>query len=141
MIAMGFQDPTVNLRNVAICAVMIGFFSATLDICVDAWRIDASEDKEQAMMAAVYQLGYRFGMIIAISGVLWVAELSSWPIAYRTVAAIDLLGAITPFWASRPVESKSKLVSDIKWSRFLFIIPIIAVVLAFKKYGLSLIHI
>ena len=135
MIAMGFQDPAVNLRNVAICAVMIGFFSATLDICVDAWRIDASEDKEQAMMAAVYQLGYRFGMIIAISGVLWVADVSSWPIAYWTVAFIALLGAITPFWASRPVESKSKLVSDIKWSRFLFIIPIITVVLAFKKYG------
>ena len=135
LIAMGFQDPAENLRNVAICAVMIGFFSATLDICVDAWRIDASEDKEQAMMAAVYQLGYRFGMIIAISGVLWVAELSSWPIAYWTVAAIALLGASTPFWASRPVESKSKPVSEIKWSRFLFIIPIIALVLGFKKYG------
>jgi len=135
MIAMGFQDPATNLRNVAICAVMIGFFSATLDICVDAWRIDASEDKEQAMMAAVYQLGYRFGMIIAISGVLWVADISSWPIAYWTVAGIALLGAITPFWASRPVESQSKPISDIKWSRFLFIIPIIAVVLVFKQYG------
>ena len=135
LIAMGFQDPTENLRNVAICAVMIGFFSATLDICVDAWRIDASEDKEQAMMAAVYQLGYRFGMIIAISGVLWVAEISSWPVAYWTVAGIAFLGAITPFWASRPVETKSKPVSDIKWSRFLFIIPIIALVVGFKKYG------
>ena len=135
MIAMGFQDPAENLRNVAICAVMIGFFSATLDICVDAWRIDASEDKEQAMMAAVYQLGYRFGMIIAISGVLWVAEMSSWPVAYWTVAFIAFLGAITPFWASRPVEAKSKPVSEIKWSRFLFIIPIIALVVGFKKYG------
>ena len=135
MIAMGFQDPAENLRNVAICAVMIGFFSATLDICVDAWRVDAAEDKEQAMMAAVYQLGYRFGMIIAISGVLWVAEASSWPIAYWTVAGIAFLGAITPFWASRPVDSKPKALSDIKWSRFLVIIPIIAVVLLFKKYG------
>jgi len=135
MIAMGFQDPAENLGNVAICAVMIGFFSATLDICVDAWRVDAAEDKEQAMMAAVYQLGYRFGMIIAISGVLWVAEITSWPVAYWTVAAIALLGAITPFWASRPVEPKSKPLSDIKWSRFLVIVPIIAAVLIFKKYG------
>ena len=135
MVAMGFQDPAQNLKNVAICAVMIGFFSATLDICVDAWRIDASEDKEQAMMAAVYQLGYRFGMIIAISGVLWVAEMSSWPIAYWTVAGIALLGAITPFWASRPVEARPQSASAIKWSRFLFIIPIIAIVLLFKKYG------
>ena len=135
MIAMGFQDPSENLKNVAICAVLIGFFSATLDICVDAWRIDASEDEEQAMMAAVYQLGYRFGMILAISGVLWMADVTSWPMAYWTVAAIALVGAITPFWASRPVESKSKPLSDIKWSRFLIIIPIIAVVIFFKKYG------
>ena len=135
MVAMGFQDPAANLRNVAICAVLIGFFSATLDICVDAWRVDVAEDEEQAMMAAVYQLGYRFGMIIAISGVLWVADISSWPIAYWTVAAIALLGAMTPFWASRPAEPKSKTLAEIKWSRFLIIIPIIAVVLIFKKYG------
>ena len=135
MIAMGFQDPAENLKNVAICAVMIGFFSATLDICVDAWRIDASGDEEQAMMAAVYQLGYRFGMILAISGVLWMADVTSWPVAYWTVAAIALIGAITPFWASRPVEPKAKPVSDIKWSRFLIIIPIIAIFIFFKKYG------
>ena len=135
MIAMGFQDPSENLRNVAICAVMIGFFSATLDICVDAWRVDAAADKEQAMMAAVYQLGYRFGMIIAISGVLWVAELSSWPIAYWSVAVIALIGATTPFWASRPTEPRIKPITEVKWSRFLAIIPIIAAVLLFKKYG------
>ncbi|WP_418152399.1 MFS transporter [Litorimonas sp. RW-G-Af-16] len=135
MVAMGFQDPSQNLQNVAICAIFIAFFSATLDICVDAWRVDAGEDKEQATLAAVYQLGYRFGMILAISGVLWVAQTTSWNIAYWCVAAIALVGASIPFWASRMPEPEAKPFKDIKWSRFAIIIPIIAVVLIFKKYA------
>jgi len=135
MVAMGFQDPSQNLQAVAICAVLIAFFSATLDICVDAWRVDAGDDEEQATLAAIYQLGYRLGMILAISGVLWVAQISSWPIAYWSVAAIALLGAITPFWASRTPEPDAVPLGQIKWSRFLFILPILAGILAFKTYG------
>lgn len=135
MIAMGFQDPSENLRNVAICAVMIAFFSATLDICVDAWRVDAGDDEEQATLAAVYQLGYRLGMILAISGVLWVAQVSSWPIAYWSVALIALIGGLTPFWASRTQEPDAKPLKDIKWSRFAMILPVIAAVMLFRKYG------
>ena len=135
MVAMGFQDPAQNLRNVAICAVSIAFFSATLDICVDAWRVDAGEDKEQATLAAVYQLGYRIGMILAISGVLWVAKITSWHIAYWCVAGIALIGAITPFWASRTSEPQAKPLGQIKWSRFAIILPIITLVLLFKKHA------
>jgi len=43
MVAMGFQNPSENLFGVALCAVCIAFFSATLDIRVDAWRVDAGE--------------------------------------------------------------------------------------------------
>ncbi len=116
MIAMGFQDPADNLLGVAICAASIAFFSATLDVCVDAWRIDVSDDDEQAMMAAVYQLGYRFGMMMAISGVLWVAGISSWHIAYWSVAVVALIGASTPFWASRPPEPSEKDKAPTNWA-------------------------
>lgn len=111
MLAMGFQDPAKNLTNVAICAVLIAFFSATLDICVDAWRVDAGDNEEQATLAAIYQLGYRFGMITAISGVLWVAGETSWHIAYWSVAAISLIGASTPLWASRNIQPKEDFIS------------------------------
>lgn len=134
MIAMGFQDPRENLMGVAICAIGIAFFSATLDICVDAWRVDAGEDIEQASLAAVYQLGYRFGMIWAMSGALLVADFTSWPLAYWITAGIALIGATTPFWASRTPEPNAKPLSEIRWSRFAVIIPIIALVIIFKKH-------
>ena len=40
MFAMSQQNPSVDLVGVAVCAVLIAFASATLDICVDAWRVD-----------------------------------------------------------------------------------------------------
>ncbi len=116
MVAMGFQDPADNLLGVAICAASIAFFSATLDICVDAWRIDVSGDEEQAMMAATYLLGYRLGMILAVSGVFWVAEISSWKIAYWSVAGIALIGASTPFWAIRPPEPTQADKAPTNWA-------------------------
>lgn len=115
--AMGFQDPSKSLSGVAICAVLIAFGSATLDICVDAWRVDAGDNEEQATLAAIYQLGYRLGMVLAVSGVLWVAEITSWPVAYWTVAGIALIGGATPFWASRKIESKDQFISG--WKPFL----------------------
>jgi len=116
MVAMGFQDPAVNLTRIAYCAIAIAFFSATLDICVDAWRIDVSGDEEQAMMAATYQLGYRFGMIMAISGVLWIADISSWKMAYWTAALIALIGSTTPFWATTPPEPSQRDKAPTNWA-------------------------
>lgn len=101
MVAMGFQDPSKNLFWVAVCALGIAFFSATLDICVDAWRVDAGENDEQASLSAIYLLGYRLAMIIAVTGVLWVADLASWPVAYWSVAALSFAGLTTPLWANR----------------------------------------
>lgn len=129
MLAMGFQDPSKNLANVAICAVFIAFGSATLDICVDAWRVDAGDNEEQATLAAIYQLGYRFGMIMAISGVLWIAEAASWQVAYWSVAGVSLIGAITPFWASRNLESKDQFISG--WRPFIiFSASLVAIIYA-----------
>lgn len=102
MLAMSFQDPGANLANVAVCAVLIALASATLDICVDAWRVDSAANEEQAMMSAVYQLGYRFGMIAAVSGGLYVADFSGFNGAYAVMAGLAVIGASTTLWAGEP---------------------------------------
>ena len=75
MWGMSVQDPGQDLAAVAVCAVLIAFASATLDICVDAWRVDNASNAEQAMVSAIYQLGYRFGMIAAVTGGLFPNDL------------------------------------------------------------------
>jgi PAT family beta-lactamase induction signal transducer AmpG len=138
MICMGFQDPAENLYGVAYCAIGIAFFSATLDICVDAWRIDVSQDEEQAMMAATYQLGYRFGMILAVSGVLMVVEASSWNVAYWCVAAVAFLGAVTPFWATRPPEPSARDKAPTNWGLLLGAMALISVLVLQLQKGAAL---
>ena len=99
MFAMSQQNPSVDLVGVAVCAVLIAFASATLDICVDAWRVDNTPNAEQAMVSAIYQLGYRFGMIAAVTGGLFIADLTSFNITYFLLGTLAVIGGSTLLWA------------------------------------------
>jgi len=102
MVAMSFQNPANDLASVALCAALIAFSSATLDICVDAWRVDSAKNEEQAAMSAVYQLGYRFGMIAAVSGGLLLADFGGFKLTYIGLAVLAFIGGSTPLWAGEP---------------------------------------
>ncbi len=106
MFAMSQQDPATDLQTVAVCAVLIAFASATLDICVDAWRVDNASNAEQAMVSAIYQLGYRFGMIAAVTGGLFLADIGGFGLAYFVLGGLAVIGASTSLWA--PDVSKPK---------------------------------
>jgi len=95
-------DPASNLYLLAIAAVLIAFFSATQDIALDAWRIDVASDDDQAMMAAIYQWGYRIGLILAGAGALWIADLSSFNMAYTVMAFALLAGPLAVLFAPSP---------------------------------------
>jgi len=99
MFAMSLQNPATDLQAVAVCAVLIAFASATLDICVDAWRGDNASNAEQAMVSAIYQLGYRFGMIAAVTGGLFIADLSGFKLTYLLLGVLATIGASTTLWA------------------------------------------
>ena len=58
-------NPAVNLGVMAGFAILVGFVSATQDIVIDAWRIEAVETERAGAMAAAYQWGYRIAMIVA----------------------------------------------------------------------------
>lgn len=99
MFAMSQQDPATDLQTVAVCAVLIAFASATLDICVDAWRVDNASNAEQAIVSAIYQLGYRFGMMAAVTGGLFLADIGGFSFAYLALAGLAVIGASTSLWA------------------------------------------
>ena len=101
LIAMSFADPGTNLFYVAIVAILIAFSSATQDIAVDAWRIEAAKDDEQGMMAAMYQYGYRMGVLIATTVPLIVAHNVDWPFAYRVMAMLMSVGFLTAIFAPK----------------------------------------
>lgn len=109
MFAMTFQDPAKDLAGVALCAVLIAFSSATLDICVDAWRVDSGTNEEQATLSAIYQLGYRFGMIAAVSGGLFLADIDGFGLTYAGMGVLAVIGGSTLLWAPSPDTALSKI--------------------------------
>lgn len=105
LFAMSLADPGENLIYVAAVAVGIAFASATQDIAVDAWRIEAARDEEQGVMAAMYQYGYRVGILVASAGALVIADAVNWAFAYQSMAALMMIGFATALFAPK-VEAR-----------------------------------
>lgn len=87
-LALGSSDPAADPWLTAMKAVVVAFFAATLDIVIDAYRIEIlPEDKQGAGSAAVVY-GYRVGMLISGAGALYLATFFGWFVTYAVMAAI-----------------------------------------------------
>ena len=102
LLSMAFGDPLTQLNMIVLFAVITAFSSATQDICIDAWRIEAIDDQYQGAMAGTYQLGYRLGMIVAGGGAFSLAHFYSWSVAYQFMALFMLVGVICVMVISEP---------------------------------------
>ena len=112
MLWMAVSDPQQSLVMTAMAAVMLGFSSATQDITLDAYRIEAVEPDLQAMMSSAYIAGYRIGMLLAGAGALKLASFfgstadayshRAWALAYGCMALSMLFGVVTTLWIREP---------------------------------------
>lgn len=109
---MALTDPAQNLHRLVAFALLVAFASATQDIALDAFRIESADVSRQAAMAAAYQVGYRFAMITASAGALWVAaafdpdeatyQHEPWVAAYLCMAGLVAVGIVTVLFSSEP---------------------------------------
>lgn len=102
LLAMSFCDPRTDLVLLVVFAVIVAFSSATQDIAMDAFRIEATDSSLQGATAATYQMGYRVAVLAASAGALYVAAFASWPSAYQVMAALALVGIVTTLVMSEP---------------------------------------
>lgn len=112
LFGMANTDPAQALERMVWCALAVAFASATQDIALDAYRIEAVEQRLQGAMAATYQGGYRIAMIAASAGVLWLAasvdatdtayEHAPWRFAYLIMAASMGIGILTTLLIREP---------------------------------------
>ena len=112
LINMSSSDPLNNLSAVVLFAVITAFSSATQDISIDAWRIEAIGEDYQGAMAGTYQLGYRLGMIVAGGGAFSLAHFYSWSTAYLFMAGFMLMGPVTVYLITEPDRSEVETRSD-----------------------------
>jgi PAT family beta-lactamase induction signal transducer AmpG len=103
-------DPTVNLALMAVFAVFVGFVSATQDIVIDAWRIEAAVVEKQGPMAASYQWGYRIAVIVAGAVPLILSDHIGWNLSYGLMAALMVLGVLGVFGAPREAQHQIRAI-------------------------------
>ena len=101
--AMSLHDPRKGLQLLAVNALFIAFFSATQDIAVDAYRVDALEEREMGAGASLHVLGYRIALLATGGLALILADRMSWPTVYLMMAGLMLLGVAATFFAPEPV--------------------------------------
>jgi PAT family beta-lactamase induction signal transducer AmpG len=101
-------DPSRSLGTVAVFAVLVGFASATQDIVIDAWRIEAAENAKQGALAAAYQWGYRVAIIVAGAVPLLLASSHGWNVSYAVMAALMVVGVLAVFGAPREARHATR---------------------------------
>jgi len=146
---MASVDPsaTGQLKIMAMAAVMLGFASATQDVCIDAYRIEFAPKNEQALLSSCYIAGYRIGMVVAGAGALYLADslgttketyiYSAWQTTYWAMAAVMLLGVLTTLLMREPEHLEDSYThSTVQYLRFfvLFLVSVVALIAVYKLY-------
>ena len=102
LIAMALVNPVDHLAIFAFFAFFIAFASATQDVALDAYRIEAVDIRYQGPMASNYQTGYRIGVLMAGAGALYIADAINFQIAYIVMAAMMGVGVATVLIITEP---------------------------------------
>ncbi len=150
IVSMANTDPqTGSLAIMAIAAVALGFSSATQDIVIDAYRIEAASLRLQSLLSSAYIAGYRVAMVIAGAGALYLAAgfgstmenyvYSAWQKTYWLIAMTMLLGVLTTLVIAEPETSQQRPYNHraVTYLRFLgvFVIAVIAFATCFYLSG------
>ncbi|GAB4164452.1 MAG: MFS transporter [Rickettsiaceae bacterium] len=96
-------DPSQSIAEIYILTVLLGCASATLDIVIDAFRIDTIEKDRLAVAAANAVFGYRIGGLIAGAGAFYVAEDYGWQFVFLVISILYVLGVLFMLTLKEPV--------------------------------------
>ena len=99
-----------GLTVIGAFALLTAFASATQDIAIDAWRIEAASDSdEQGLLSSAAALGYRAAIIAADALILAVAARIGWPGAYVAYGAAMSIGLVATWFALEPARAQAAL--------------------------------
>ncbi|MGI9288874.1 MAG: AmpG family muropeptide MFS transporter, partial [Pseudomonadales bacterium] len=107
LVLMSQIDPDRSLQAMAFAALFVAFCSATQDVAIDAYRIEAVVVEVQGAMSATYILGYRLALLMSGAGAFYIADFQSWPISYRSMAGMVAVGIVTTLCITEPINRRA----------------------------------
>ncbi|WP_427914059.1 AmpG family muropeptide MFS transporter [Ramlibacter sp. MMS24-I3-19] len=110
LLGMSFVGVSAGLGVIGAFALLTAFASATQDIAIDAWRIEAASDAEEVgLMTSAAQLGYRIALIVTDAAIIAAAQRVGWPISYAAMAVLMGVGIVATFFAFEPTRADAVL--------------------------------
>jgi PAT family beta-lactamase induction signal transducer AmpG len=101
LFAMAWITPG-HLLPFVVLTVTVAAAGATLDIAVDAYRIEIAPLQDQGALMATYSLGYRIALIIAGALALVLADHVRWTVVYCVMALAMLIPIVACLRAREP---------------------------------------
>jgi PAT family beta-lactamase induction signal transducer AmpG len=105
LIAMALTNPASMPGFMAVLAFLLSFSSASQDIVIDAYRVDALSPVEYGAGTAVYVTGYRIAMAVSGGGALILSDHMPWRAVYLVMGLLMLIGVVTTWYAPEPKVS------------------------------------
>ncbi len=99
---LGLVDPNRALSTVAVAAISLGILGATLDIIIDAYRIELLEPYQLGTGSGMSQYGWRIGAASTGALALILAGRFGWSIAYISCAVFALPAILVGVFMGEP---------------------------------------
>jgi len=102
LICMAFLGPKGHLLIFMTAGAFVAFAAASQEIAIDAWRVEETNNEaDQALNPTFYNFGYRTGLLVTNSLVLFLSDAIGWAPSYRVMALCMAIGLISTFAAPR----------------------------------------
>jgi PAT family beta-lactamase induction signal transducer AmpG len=101
LLAMAWITPS-QLLPFVLMTVVVAAAGATLDIAVDAYRIEIAPVQDQGALMATYSLGYRIALIVTGALALVLADHLQWTVVYCVMACAMSIPVVACLRAREP---------------------------------------
>ena len=102
---LGFLRPQTDIWTIAYVAAAVAFFSATLDIAIDAFRRELLPDVELGLGNSIHVNAYRISSLIPGSLSLILADRMPWPSVFVVTALFMLPGLAMTLLVREPAAA------------------------------------
>ncbi len=103
--ALGLLDPKVEIWTIAYLAAAVAFFSASLDIALDAFRRELLPEHELGLGNSIYVNAYRIASLVPGSLALILADRMPWSSVFFITALFMLPGLVMTLLVSEPAAA------------------------------------
>jgi PAT family beta-lactamase induction signal transducer AmpG len=103
--AMSGFDPKDAPLTLAALALFLAFFSASLDIATDAYRVDILPPPERASGTATFIFGYRVALLVVGAAAFVLSDHMPWPSVYQIMAVLLVTVGVAATWLAPEPEA------------------------------------